>query len=612
MKKCLCLCLLALMLVLTSCTELFSSQQSEETSDTADSVESTGDAQVGDGKTDYIEGTGREIQLTKNFQAAYQIIYPEECDPAVVTAVGALRTKLLELTGVPFFMRTDAMASNGGCEIIVGTCDRPAMQTALSDITYRDYAVTATDSNILIAAYEDAKMADAVYAFMKQLTKDTVTSKNGNATLKWYGDFEKLYDKYKFDSLTVSGVELSEFRIVYPADAKLEDYLVECAETLQDGIGRRYGAYLSIVSDAEVAQPYEILLGETNRQESKDYYASNQAPTSLECGLTVRNGKLLIACGEISSLSVTVMKFDNYLVSASSGNLNHLNMNHIALGSSAVSECSGDYRIMSYNLMHHAEGWTGYPKLLELSFATRASNVAWQVQQCQPDVLIVQERFEEWANVGSNSLDFAKLLGEEYVLVENYVTYSIGNSQNESAINRNPIIYNSNTFRLVDSGCEMLTMKQSAQVSSTKNTITWAVLEDITDSENRGQKIIVSNTHWATTSEFTGGGDDDEWLQRLQSQEVQTVLKAVQAEYGDIPTFFGGDLNMHYYWGVYQDHLAAMNMKDADATINGADNVQPVVDHIAVYGAEINDYNLLGEAENCSDHDPIYCDVTIK
>lgn len=603
MKKSIFLCLLALMFIFSSCSYLFPENETSDGSDTVDN---------NDGENDVVEGTSREIELVSDKRAVYKIVYPEDCDPQIITTVGALKTKLRELTGAMFYMDTDSAESNGVREIIVGNCNRAEMQTALSEITYLDYAVAVTDSNILIAAYEDSKVSDALYSFIRQLTKETVVTENGNSVLKWKGDYSKLYNKYKFDSLSVSGVDLNKYRIVYPADLKLEDYIMECAKNLQDGIGRRCGAYLPIVSDEEAPQPYEILLGETNRQESMQYYASDNGPGSLECGLTVRNGKLLIACGEISSLSVTVSKFDSYLTSAPSGNLNDLNMDHIALRHTTISDCSGDYRIMSYNIMHHATGWSGQPKLLELPFATRAMNVAWQVQQSQPDILFLQERFEEWANVGANSLDFVKVLGEEYVLLENYITYPTSNGQNERAINRNPIVYNSNTFRLVESGCQVLTEKVSSQSSSTKNSVTWAVLEDITDSENKGQRIIVSCTHWATTGVFTGSGVDDEWLQRLQSEEVQEVLRGVQAKYGDIPLFFGGDLNMHHYWGVYQDHLKALDMKDADATINGAANVQKVVDHIAVHGAEINTYNLLSKAVDCSDHYPIYCDVTIK
>lgn len=606
MKKSIFLCLIVFVLLLSSCSVFTNFQTDDSTNAGSESGSNTSTDTKDVNHTD----TSREIELVKKHDALYQIIYPKDCSPQVAAAADALRSKLLEVTGIPFFMRTDNMETAGEGEIVIGNCNRTEMRTALSAITYRDYAVTATDSNILIAGYEDSKVADAVYSFINQLTKDNLVISNGNVVLKWKGDYSKLYTNYKFDSLTIQEVDLSKYRIVYPAGLNLDEYMIGCAENLQNGIGRRSGAYVPIVSDAEPAQAYEILLGETNRTESTQYYAGADGPDSMECGLTVRNKKLLIACGAMSTLSATVLKFDNYLNSAKDGKLESLNMNHISLRNVSISECGGDYRIMSFNVMHHAAGWSGNLALLELPFATRAMNVALQVNQSQPDVLFLQERFEEWAGVGTDAVDFAKVLGDEYVVIENQISYSIANGQIERAINRSPIIYNSDTFRLIESGHKILTERVPTQSSSVKATVTWAVLEDVTNTALRGQRIVVCCTHWGTSQ--TLGGEDNVWLQQLQSEETQAVLWDVLEEYGSLPVMFGGDLNMHYSFDVYQNHLTVMGMQDADATINGAANVQDVVDHIAVSGAEIKAYKILNEANDCSDHYPIYCDVKIR
>ena len=75
-----------------------------------------------------------------------------------------------------------------------------------------------------------------------------------------------------------------------------------------------------------------------------------------------------------------------------------------------------------------------------------------------------------------------------------------------------------------------------------------------------------------------------------------------------MPVMFGGDLNMAYSFEVYQEHLTALGLSDADATVNGASKVQNVVDHIATSGVQINSYKKV-EAVDCGDHCPIWCDV---
>ena len=477
-------------------------------------------------------------------------------------------------------------------------------------MTYRDYSVTVTDSNILIAGYEDLKVVDAVYSFIDLMTEETLIKSEGNTILKWSGDYQKLHQNYKFENLTIGGVSLSEYRIVYPADDNVDVYMIDCARKLQDDIGRRSGIYLPIVSDSEALQQYEILLGETNREESIRYYASESAPKTLECALTVRNGKLLISCGNLFSLSGAVAQFDNYLISTKDGNLDSLNMEHISLKNANISDVNGDYRIMSYNVMHHAEGYASIPSLLNLPFVMRAANVAAQINQTAPDILFLQERFDEWAGVGKGSVELASALGDEYAIVENTITYPVSGGNTETAINRNPIIYNSNTFRVIESGYTILSENMSTQVSTVKNSVTWAVLEDITDSDNKGEKIIVFCTHWTTSK--TLQGVDNEWMQRKQSQETQAVIRSVLQEYGDIPVVFGGDLNMMYSSGVYQDHLAALGLSDADVTINGVGSVQKVVDHISALGVEFKAYKMIGDATGCSDHMPIWCDIEIK
>jgi hypothetical protein len=107
----------------------------------------------------------RTVELAANGKALYKIILPEQVTGEVSRAADKLRNKLKTLTGVLFSITDDytqggAVKDSEG-EIIIGDCKRTEMQSELSNLSYRDYSVTVTDHNILIAGYENSKVADA-------------------------------------------------------------------------------------------------------------------------------------------------------------------------------------------------------------------------------------------------------------------------------------------------------------------------------------------------------------------------------------------------------------------------------------------------------------------
>lgn len=554
------------------------------------------------------DGTVRTVSLVKNKKACYRIVVPKDCSSQLTVAAEKLRDKLKDLTGVLFALWDDERAAGGSSaigEIVVGNCDRAAMRDRLSALTYRDYAVNVTDGEILIAGYEDAKVVDAVYSFLSRLDETTVAKDGDAVTMSWSGDYEKRFKSYKFDSLSIGGVSLSEYRIVYPA-GELEAYYLECAKTLQNSVGRRCGAYLPICADTETESAREILLGWADRAETDAYRNGTSAPQTMECALTVRNGKLLITCGNVFSLSGAVSLFDQYLASATSGALDDLNRERVSLRNGSIPSVNGDYRVMSYNVMHHASGWAT-DELLALPFVTRAANVVNAINQIAPDVLFLEERHDEWAGIGADSVDLVAVLGAEYAVAENTLTYATSNGKSETVTNRCPIVYNTNTFRLVASGYQLLTEEATTQASQNKRVITWAVLEDVRDGEHCGERIAVFGTHWSVPSHWSTGASL-EHIRVTQATECAEKIAAVLAQYGSMPVLFGGDLNMMFDHETYLNFLSLAGLRDADSTVNGTDNCVRVVDHLSVSGVEITRFEK-SATKDCSDHDPIWCDV---
>ena len=127
-----------------------------------------GDAQSPN-STDEVTGepdTSREIVLAANGRATFKIVTPQYCSEKLQSAVDKLKSKLKSVTGALIIVSADYASDDkpvdSSGEIIVGNCKRTEMQAALSNLRYRDYSLTATDSNILIAGYEDSRIVDGV------------------------------------------------------------------------------------------------------------------------------------------------------------------------------------------------------------------------------------------------------------------------------------------------------------------------------------------------------------------------------------------------------------------------------------------------------------------
>ena len=166
----------------------------------------SGDAQAPHG-TDEVTGepdTSREIVLAANSKAAFRIVIPQYSSEKVKSAADELKSKLRSVTGVIFLVYDDytmdhqPIASSG--EIIIGNCKRTDMQAALSGMRYRDYSLSATDANILIAGYEDSKIVDGVNDMIALLDEVHITVTNGVTVLKWDGNYTKTSTNYKFEN----------------------------------------------------------------------------------------------------------------------------------------------------------------------------------------------------------------------------------------------------------------------------------------------------------------------------------------------------------------------------------------------------------------------------
>ena len=523
--------------------------------------------------------TSSKIELTSNGRPSYKIVIPEICDDNISRAADVLKSKLKSITGIVFTVKDDhtrsGEAEESSGEIIIGNCKRVEMQTALSELTYRDYSVSITESNILIAGYEPSKVSDAVYAFIQTLENNQTEKIEDKVVLNWGGDIVKKYTSYKLEGLTLSGVSLDQYSIIYPFDAKTktetEEY-IKYAYEIQEYIGRRCGYVLDIHPDTDNSKEHEILIGKTNRTESMELYSSENAPAQLEYGVTIRNNKILIFSGGLFSLSSACKTFNGVLSGLSTPVMDGMNESRATLANKAIPQSTGEYRFMTYNVLF--EDWaTGgvIPPEVEI----RKELVSYLLLNYSPDVAALQETFDNWHN------QLPELLDDEYAYV--------CSKRSDGEVNRSPLIYKKDKLTLLESGY----IDIDKTVTINRRVVTWAVFEDKTTKD----QFVVLGTHWNPHSE-------DEKL--AQSNITGEYVKRIQSE-RNLPVIIMGDFNSVPSNQSYKNFQSVSGLEHVTNT-NGVDHIFYSNDFTAVAQGY--------ESENCarsaSDHFPVWIDVNLK
>ena len=264
------------------------------------------------------------------------------------------------------------------------------------------------------------------------------------------------------------------------------------------------------------------------------------------------------------------------------------------------------YRVMQYNVMHQKSGWTTKTELFEIPLAQRGENVAATIRSVAPDIVCLSERHNEWAGiVDPEAMDGAIRLSELLEGSCNAVADDYMACGDTEVANRVPVFYNPDTFRCVDSGVFKLTEEYSFERSENKRTVSWVILEDVTDTERRGQRLAVFNTHWSIM-EYKGRSFAE--IRATQSREMQDLINSER--FADLPRIVCGDFNAGFHDAIYRELVENCRLSDADWTVNGKLTWNNV-DHIAAVGVEFKDFGVKRDDVMASDHHPIFADFTI-
>ena len=201
-----------------------------------------------------------EYKIVYSYKATSQN-YASEKEAAV-----RLRDSIKEATGVILPMEDDYFTSeaseNGTAkEILVGHTKRPASEEAFASLREKDYLLSGNGNQVVLVGGTANATAQAVMHFIANyvdLVNARVENYTGEATLRRH--------HYLYLDVTVSGVPLSSYSIVYPKGSGLMVY--NAAVNLRDFLHKNMGVVLPLRTEFDEGSEYEILMGDTGRAES--------------------------------------------------------------------------------------------------------------------------------------------------------------------------------------------------------------------------------------------------------------------------------------------------------------------------------------------------------
>ena len=407
----------------------------------------------------------------------------------------------------------------------------------------------------------------------------------------------------------------TEYKIIRSDEA--DDITVEAATSLKSEIDSKSGATFEIKDDWQADAnngetvynaELEILVGQTNRQESREIY---DTLVGDEYSVCIKNNKLILIGRTSIAAEAAVQAFiDEYLVLDNIVSLT-IPKDLLMTGSQTTREislCAGtQLRIMTFNIKGVSE-----------DIATRAEYVVDSVLFYLPDILGMQE---VQGGVYAQVID---KLDSYYKVAECMHANGLGTA------NYTPILYRYDRFTLVTAGVEWL---ESRYTGTNTKSISWAVFDD----NQTGVRFGVINLHGAILSNsYTGYENmtsaqmsviEAEWCvdNVRQMLEIMTDLKSV---YGEIPFMFTGDFNSTRVSDALKNAVSA-GLSEAEMTavkrqcigyktshtIGTAPITGYSIDHIFATSSVTFGYYGVGKTEcdlAASDHCPVYADISFN
>ncbi len=448
------------------------------------------------------------LTLSENGKSQFYIVYPEDFDSAVKDIALDLRRDIKKYTGADLIVTSDRILDDPSgdfgvehqYEILLGPTNREASRNALEGMRSRDYTLTFEGDKIVFAGTNVntvKKVCERFLNFILLIQYDRNSQTGSNVVLTEEDKFVYTYKKYKVGTCSISGVDISEYNIVYEKD---DIYSAERnARLFADSLSTDAGYALALKNRSEDGA-HEIVFGGSETVKERH-------------GYTVRaeGGKLYVSaeCSEGFSAAYTYLTETLFV-----GDKVEIADGFTYSGVASVEDFpeidsrAGEYRVIFNNIYgNHQE---------EHPIATRNDMNAELHLEYLPDVIGLQEASP------NTTTYFNFMLNHGYTRVNVTVT-------NSNKHNYTPLLYRADKFDVIDQGYHLF----DDGAGDKSKSVTWAVFKDKTT----GDVFAVGSTHFYWTSDDLGKA-----ARLKDAEQVSEIAKKVSAQY-NCSFILGGDFN---------------------------------------------------------------------
>ena len=519
------------------------------------------------------------IELVVDGKAQFLIVSMGE---EYAQAADSLKTILQGKTGVSFSsMNFDPSPDEDG-KIYVG-CDWCEVTGNSESPKYGYYGVVWANGNLYVCGSTATEITQCVSVFASSITKDHI-SKDGEKGVQVAipSTLMFLTEPEGTKVGTLLGYPLKEYRIVRSATASdVEQYFVGLLQAQL----RQIGYDLNVVTDAEAPTQHEIVVGNTTRSGSTDFYGKTRG--AGEYSIVGKGASLYIGYGSVLCLDEVLSSMSKVYYKET------VNVTGSAEDTYGLEKSnSSDIRVMTSNVEYVA--WDTKKKDYEL----RMRMTAEYYNLYLPDFIGLQEACAEMRAALTPYLD------ERY----EYVDFSRYTSETVK-LEYLPILYNADEWKVLDAGAGDWTHKMLCAWG-----YGWVKFGRI---GNESETFYLLNLHYMPSSFVEQNGE----LYRYGiATEVNKKVKEIIAADPSAMIAITGDYNTDYGSDVFE--LMYENGRlETSYLLTKDTNLTPVqqakwIDHISVTKSNVSvithrSIDGVG-TDYMSDHTPCFSDLRRK
>ncbi len=209
------------------------------------------------------------VEISPETLASYAVVRYEYADKETIALAQKVRNAISDAFGTKPALKDDTLGKNEevapkAYEILIGYTNRPESTKYKEMLREFDYAVAFENDRIIIVGGCDALLETAVDYFIEKYVVAGASSMVLNSAAPDLVESRA----YMFKDISINGVDIKDYKIVYPKTADRITYFTAVA--LSDYINSNLGFALEVIDDSKEESEYEILVGLTNRTVSQE------------------------------------------------------------------------------------------------------------------------------------------------------------------------------------------------------------------------------------------------------------------------------------------------------------------------------------------------------